>query len=341
MQINPHAFEQYTIAFYNLENLFDYRRNPRILDAEFTPSSRRNWNKERYQNKINKLADAISKIGFNETGHLPDIIGVAEVENEEVLDDLIAHDKLAKIDYAYIHYHSPDERGIDVALIYNKKVFKPTESAPITIHLYDDHIRDTTRDILYVEGKLAGTQISLYVNHWPSRRRGELETNTKRIEVAEQLIQHVNQLDPDGRRYDQLDTAGRKYIISLGDYNDDPEDDSVAKGIIPHGFKNHFDGLKNYHRGSVNHQGRWYLFDQIITSQSMDNDLTGELYMHQSQIFDDIMLRQWKGKIQRTTRTYLRGKQISGRVQRSLPGFHHFKTQLIVGSKKLLVYFFE
>jgi endonuclease/exonuclease/phosphatase family metal-dependent hydrolase len=323
LQINSHAFEQYTIAFYNLENLFDYRRNKNILDGEFIPSSQKKWTKERYQTKINKLARAISRIAADKTGRAPHLIGVAEVENDDVLEDLVNHELLSHYDYDYIHYDSPDERGIDVALIFDRSVFKLTYSEPITIHLYDEGIRDTTRDILFVKGELAGSEFLIYVNHWPSRRKGEVETNAKRVEVAKQLVEHIEKQDSD--RY-RLSTNGSKplHVVSMGDFNDNPTDESILSGLLPHGFFNHFQGLKNNHRGSVNHDKKWYLFDQILTSLSLDNDIDQQLYVHEVNIFDDIMLREWKGKHRgHPSRTYV-GRHYKGGYS------DHFPVYLII-----------
>ncbi|MGB3591165.1 MAG: endonuclease/exonuclease/phosphatase [Nonlabens sp.] len=296
MPINPHAFEQYTIAFYNLENLFDYTRNQYILDKDFTPTGRKEWDEQRYRTKIKKLADVISKIGYLETGKLPDIIGVAEVESKQVLEDLKNDDKLSSIDYGIIHHDSPDERGIDVALLYNKKVFELLHEEPITVHLEDENgRRDTTRDILYLRGILAGNEVEFYVNHWPSRRDGSSQTDNKRIEVARQLINHYRDKRNDGDNYHTKHRESIKTII-MGDFNDDPENDSITQEILPHGFENLSAPLKTYHRGTVNHQFKWSLFDQIITSSNLQNDDQGQLYAHKVDIYDDIMLRQWKGR---------------------------------------------
>lgn len=284
MSVSNHAFEQYTIAFYNLENLFDYTRNPRILDADFTSKGRKEWTRNRYEKKIERLSRAISRIGYEETGDLPDIVGVAEVENKKVLTDLVNQPLLSRADYQIIHYDSPDERGIDVALFYKKSVFEELDAQPVTIHLEDENgIRDTTRDILHVHGKLGGSEINIYVNHWPSRRDGTDTTNNKRIEVAGQLINNISFLDNNAP------------IMLIGDFNDDPENESMQR-LIRHKFINATQPLKNAHRGTVNHKFEWSLFDQILISSDLDNELPDALYLHKANIFDDIMLRQWKGR---------------------------------------------
>jgi predicted extracellular nuclease len=284
--IPSHSFEQYTVAFYNLENLFDFHRNRYILDKDFTEAGKKKWDEARYLKKLDRLSNAISRVGYQETMSLPEILGVAEVENKKVLQDLINQPKLKGGHYDFIHYDGPDERGIDVALIYNKRVFQEIESYPITVHLEDERgVRDTTRDILYVHGNLAGCPVDIYVNHWPSRRDGVNDTNNKRVEVATQLRNHLEQLElnPDRRR------------IILGDFNDEPQDESLMI-LKDQNLFNVTADLKMFHRGSVNHKFKWSLFDQILISDNLINDEPEELYFYKANIYDDIMLRQWKGK---------------------------------------------
>ncbi|AZQ43035.1 endonuclease/exonuclease/phosphatase family protein [Nonlabens ponticola] len=310
MSIPSQAFEQYTVAFYNLENLFDYTNDKHILDDDFTELGRKEWNQNRYEKKLKNLSDAISKIATDLTGKPPAIIGVAEVENKKVLNDLISQPKLAAFNYNFVHYNSPDERGIDVALLYRKDLFTVEESQPIHIHLQDDRGgTDTTRDILYVKGILAGMPLQLYVNHWPSRRDGAADTEHKRISVAQQLMEHVNRLDPEGGRT-TIDSGTN--ILIMGDFNDDPNNNSIAQHLVPHGFTNITASLKKGHRGSLNHKFQWNLFDQILMSENLDNDVPGSLYVHQADIFDDIMLRQWKGKYRgQPARTFV-GRRYTG-----------------------------
>lgn len=284
MSVSSHAFEQFTLAFYNLENLFDYTRNKRILDADFTSEGRKEWTRTRYEKKLERLSRAISQIGYQETGSLPHILGVAEVENKKVLTDLAAQPLLSKAAYEIVHYDSPDERGIDVALLYNGKTFELLHSEPVPVYLVDENgLRDTTRDILYVHGRIAGFEVNIYVNHWPSRRDGADSTNNKRMEVANQLLRHTEGLDNDAP------------TIFLGDFNDDPENESV-KSITDGNYFNATGKLKSAHRGTVNHKFKWSMFDQILLSTDFENDVPEHLYLHKANIFDDIMLRQWKGR---------------------------------------------
>ncbi len=313
MTISSQVFEQYTIAFYNLENFFDYKNDQHILDDDFTALGRNEWTENRYRKKLAKVSDAISKIGVDYTGKLPALVGVAEVENKKVLNDLINQPKLQSHNYDYIHYNSPDERGIDCALLYCKNIFEVVTAQPIPIYLQDEQgQRDTTRDVLYVQGRLAGHLLHVYVNHWPSRRDGSSTTNHKRIETARQVMQHIDSIDPTGER-SKLHENNNTFIMVMGDFNDDPENDSVKQGIVPYGFDNIAAPLKKFHRGSLNYKKKWNLFDQIIVSENMHNDLPGQLYIHKTDIFDDIMLRQWKGKYRgHPARTFIKGRYAGG-----------------------------
>jgi predicted extracellular nuclease len=327
VSIPSQAFEQYTVAFYNLENLFDVINDPHILDDDFSEFGRQQWTEPRYRKKLEKLADAISKIGFEQTGKLPSLVGVAEVENKKVLNDLIAQPKLAPGNYDFIHYNSPDERGIDVALLYNTKFFEVVHSEPVTVHLEDENgIRDTTRDVLYIKGVLAGTPMHIYVNHWPSRRDGAESTNDKRVSVARQLLEHLKNQDPDnGRLINDSELQHVQNFLIMGDFNDEPENDSIKNELLPHGFENITAPLKNFHRGSLNHRFKWNLFDQILISHSLKNDIPDALYFHEADIFDDIMLRQWKGKYRgQPARTFV-GRNYKGGYSDHFPVFAIFR----------------
>lgn len=312
MAIPTQAFEQYTIGFYNLENLFDFQNDVHILDDDFTKLGRKEWNESRYFKKLQKLSDAISKIGTEYTGKPPALIGVAEVENKKVLNDLVDQPKLKEFNYKYIHFNSPDERGIDVALLYREDLFKIMEATPLELLIQDEHgVRDTTRDILYVKGTLAGTTLHVYVNHWPSRRDGSQSTNHKREMAASRLMEHVNLIDKDKNRLKKQE-SDNTFMVIMGDFNDDPDNDSIKNGILPYGFDNVTAALKKGHRGSLNHKFKWNLFDQIMVSENLHNDLPGSLFLHKADIFDDIMLRQWKGKYRgQPARTFI-GRRYAG-----------------------------
>ena len=166
--------QAYTIAFYNLENLFDTKNDPNTLDDDFTPTGRKHWNTKRYKRKLKKLGNVIAQIGTQRSYHAPAIVGVVEVENQTVLNDLVAISKLKNHNYGIVHYDSPDERGIDVALLYKKDLFEVIHSETFPLYLKGNNgDRDYTRDVLMVKGRLNGELIYILVNDWPSRRSGE------------------------------------------------------------------------------------------------------------------------------------------------------------------------
>ena len=147
---------------------------------------------------MRKLGYAISQIGAKTSKNLPVIIGLAEVENRLVINDLINSKFLKDKNYDVVHYDSPDERGIDVALIYNKDFFNVERSEIFSIELFDvDGGIDHTRDILLVEGFLSEEKIYVLVNHWPSRREGEKETEAKRLTASAKVIEIIDTIKQD------------------------------------------------------------------------------------------------------------------------------------------------
>ena len=295
----------YTIAFYNLENLFDTIDDPDTLDDEYTPKGFRKWTNKRYKTKLFKLAKTISEIGLESTKKVPVLVGVAEVENEMVMEDLIQSGPLQGINYGFVHYDSPDERGIDTALIYHKDYFEVLASEAITLMVYNPNgVRDTTRDILYVHGKLNGEEVHVFVNHWPSRRDGETETDYKRIEAAETILRFMKGVE--SRHEDP------NYII-MGDFNDDPTSKSIKTLMKSNRLYNPMDKLFSPDRGSANYKRSWMLFDQIIVSHNFFNYKKGTHSFAHANIFDGHFLTQFKGKYKGSPfRTYAGRKYLGG-----------------------------
>jgi len=252
--------DKFTVAFYNLENLFDTIDDPDTDDDDFTPDGKKKWTPRRYKKKVKRLARAISTIGDDDIKHPPVIIGIAEVENFEVVYDLIQNKYLIDSNYGIVHYDSPDERGIEVAFLYRKKYFELLESKPHGItFIKDDGSIDYTRDVLYVKGKLNGELMHFLVNHWPSRRSGVKESEYKRVAVAElnqKIIQEIYQKDK------------KANIIIMGDFNDNPTNKSIKGTLVTNEFYNPMESLYDKGMGTNNHQGDWYLFDQIIFTKN-------------------------------------------------------------------------
>ena len=296
----------HTVAFYNLENLFDTVDDPATLDDDFTPNGIRKWTKKRYKRKVFKLAKTIAGIGFKSTQNPPALVGVAEVENETVVRDLIGSEPLRKIDYAFVHYDSPDERGIDTALLYHKDFFEVIASEPITLYVNNlDGERDLTRDILYVHGKLNGEEIHVFVNHWPSRRDGAEETDYKRILAAETIREFMSEIEEN--------YPNPNYII-MGDFNDDPKSVSIQTLMKSGALYNPMEKLHApLQRGSSNYKRSWSLFDQIMVSHNFFNYEKGTHSFAHANIFDDQFLTEFKGKYKGSPfRTFAGHKYLGG-----------------------------
>ena len=307
----------FTVAFYNLENLFDTKDDFSTLDDDFTPEGVKKWSKKRYKRKLSKLAKTISQLGRNESALPPVLAGVAEVENKEVIRALLQSGPLKKLPYDYIHFDSPDERGIDTALIYHKEYFEPLSSEPIQLFLENEEgVRDMTRDILYVHGRLNGEEVHLFVNHWPSRRAGEELTSSKRISAAETIISFMSRLD---NEHAQLN-----YIV-MGDFNDGPSDKSIKHLVESRGLYNPMEKLITPERGSANYKRSWSLFDQILVSHSFFDFKEGTHSFAHANIFDEYFLTEWKGKYQGNPfRTYV-GRKYKGGFSDHFPVYIQLK----------------
>ncbi|WP_033959738.1 endonuclease [Psychroserpens jangbogonensis] len=295
---------QYTVAFYNVENLFDFKDNGLTHDNDFLPDSAKRWTKNRYEKKLYKLADVISKIGFDDVQKPPTLIGIAEAENKKVLQDLIETKDLKAYNYGIVHYDSKDERGIDVGLIYNKDEFELESSMPFSIYLEKESgAQDFTRDILLVSGKLNGELIHCIINHWPSRRDGLVKSSLNRIAASQKAIEIIGTI--------RTKEANPKIIV-MGDFNDNPNNESVKmlneKGELFNPMKT----LVSYSRGTQNHKFKWNVFDQILFSTNFFETDDESLKFEEADIFDEKFLTQYQGKFKgQPFRTYS-GKKYKG-----------------------------
>ena len=306
-----------TVAFYNLENLFDLIDNPNTHDTDFLPTSAKKWTPKRYDNKLRKLGFAISNIGRKETGKHPAIVGLAEVENAKVIQDLIASKHLDGCNYSYIHYNSPDERGIDVALLYDMTAFTVLHSETCNVALFDtDGLPDYTRDILLVCGLLDGEKVYVVVNHWSSRREGEKETEYKRLASANSVIDIISKIttaDADAK------------ILVIGDFNDEPHNTSIKLLASQCHLFNPMETLRSFSRGSIYHNHQWHLFDQIMMSANFLKPSKDLLEYYTANIFDDDFLKLFNGRYKGTPfRTYV-GKKYKGGYSDHFPVYAIFK----------------
>lgn len=297
--------DTYTIAFYNTENLFDIYNDRSKHDRDYLPNSEKRWTQKRYQNKIEKLGFAISRIGEMEAEKSPSIIGLAEVENGKVIRDLLNSEHLKAIPYDFVHFNSKDERGVDVALVYNKEEFTVTHSEIFELTFEKPEGGDDfTRDILLVTGTFKGETISILVNHWASRREGTRLSESKRLLSSEKvgtIIQSLKQANEDVK------------IIVMGDFNDDPHCDSMKRLTENNQLFNPMNTLQSYNRGSLVHHLRWHLFDQIMITTNFLKPDGNHLEFDEANIFDANFLREPKGKYKGTpSRTYAGEKHKGG-----------------------------
>ena len=306
-----------TIAFYNLENLFDLVDNKHTNDNDFLRTSVKKWTPKRYENKLRKLGYAISNIGKEETGKHPTLVGLAEVENAKVIKDLISSKHLTEYSYGYVHYESPDERGIDVALLYDTTIFEVTHTETFTIHLTDkDNLPDYTRDILLTTGLLDGEQIHVIVNHWSSRREGEKETEFKRLASSNKVNEIIKAL--------QLQFKNPKIII-MGDFNDEPYNTSIKQLVEKFSLFNPMETLRSYSRGSVFLNGKWSLFDQIFFTINFFKSSNETYEFFKADIFDQDFLKLFNGPYKGSPfRTYV-GKKYKGGYSDHFPVYAIFK----------------
>lgn len=282
-------FKIITLAFYNLENLFDTENDPLTFDDDRTPDGKDHWTEEIYKEKLGNMAFAISHIGIEQAKNSPVLLGVCEIENRKVLEDLINEPTLAKQNYGIIHYDSPDWRGIDVALLYQRDFFIPKNSVSHELLIYDSHKpkkRIFTRDQLVVTGFLEGEEIHIIVNHWPSRYGGVSRSSYKREQAAalnKKIIDSLQKINPYAK------------IVNMGDYNDDPSDKSLKKVLKTKdekdkvGLKGLYNPMANLAKkgiGSLAYRDGWNLFDQIIMSQPfLDKDYSSYRFF-QARIFN-------------------------------------------------------
>ena len=246
------------LMFYNVENLFDTIDSPNTKDEEFLPSSEKKWDSYRYNYKLNQLEKVFNEIIEKENeNNLPDIIGLCEVENKFVIEDLLKTDVFKNHNYFIVHNDSPDGRGIDCALLVNRK-FEVLQNDFIQIN-NPKHSR-TTRDIVYSKLKFKNQIINVFVNHWPSRWGGQEASNHKRVFVAEVL-----------RKYIDENTSPSDFNLIMGDFNDYPNNESLDEILVTDDLLNLMSSSQVSGKGSYNYRGNWNWLDQIIVSKEISS----------------------------------------------------------------------
>lgn len=281
----------FTVAFYNVENLFDTIDQVDVWDDDRTPSGRYGNTKKVYNSKLNQIAKVISEIGKDEVGQSPLILGLAEVENFEVVYDLTQTEYLKQQGYSIIHGDSPDKRGIDVALVYKNSSFFPSDFDFHELKIYgEDGQRIFTRNILEVRGFALGKPLVIFVNHWPSRRRGKLRSERLRIAASRLLIKKITLAQKE---------LPKAQVILMGDFNDDPESLSIKtlSDSIPV-LHNPYKRLAKMGVHSLVYRDARNLFDQIILSSDFLEEGNKALHLEAAKIFNppELTLREGRFK---------------------------------------------
>lgn len=241
----------FSAAWWNVENLFDTRDDPKTNDDEFTPRGDLHWTQRKFWDKLQGISKTLAMM------EMPDVVGLAEVENKYVLRELCQGTALARVPYRYVHYDSPDRRGIDVAFLYRPDRFSVTASRPVTVS--DSAEGFFTRDLLVVEGVTpAGDSVVLLLNHWPSKRGGD-EADARRMEIARTVRALMLEL------HAQHPAAA---VIALGDMNSTLDEEPVSVGMGFGGDTVNAEGIRNLTPkmpkawGSHKYQGQWDYLDQ-------------------------------------------------------------------------------
>lgn len=320
------AQQQYkvgVIGFYNLENLFDTIKSPDTWDDQFLPDGDYRYTSEVYHEKLGHLARVIAELGTEMSPDGAAILGVSEIENRSVLEDLAKEPQIADRNYKIVHYDSPDERGVDVGLLYNPKYFQVKFSKPLFVPLPVEEPGDTnfTRDVLWVYGLFDGDPMHIFVNHWPSRRGGEAASSPLReiaAGVAAKVIDSLLAEDP------------KTKVILMGDLNDDPVNRSVASvlrakpSIRQTRTGNLYNPWYSFYKkglGTLAWRDAWNLFDQIIISEAFLPKAQAGYFFHQNVVYNEPYLLNTSGQYKGYPfRTYVAG-QYQGGYSDHLPVF--------------------
>ena len=302
-QQQERRYQMYGVMFYNLENLFDTINNNGVYDKEFSPEGARQWNGTKYWQKQHNMAYTIGQMEVNGSPAVgPVIIGVSEIENITVLQDLVRQPEIKDRRYQIVHHDSPDRRGVDVGLLYNPRFFKVLNVTNQRINKYlPDYPEFRSRDQLCVTGMLAGEKVSVIVNHWPSRLGGEEQSSYLREAAGRMARETMDSL---------LRDDPNQGIIFMGDLNDDPLNKSCSEAVgakkeikdclaEPGSCFNPWWNILNRGIGTLGYKGNWNLFDQII--------------------FTDYFLKNFESK-EKPTLTFLRAEVLNRKFLRSSEG---------------------
>ena len=271
------AQKPHKIMFYNMENFFDTINDPETNDEEFLPDGVKRWNSIKYNKKLHNMERVLFDIAALDRDY-PIVIGVSEIENRSVLEDIVSTPKLRPANYSICHYDSPDLRGVDVAFIYRPDVFKleGSDNVPIRIESLPDF---RTRGIVTMWGTIDNEPFFFMVSHWPSRLGGQQASAFKRNAVAQQMRAIADSV---------LKVNPATKIVAMGDFNDDPTDESVEeylgaktslKELQPGDFYTPFADMLKAGLGTLAYRDAWNLFDNIVITENLARGTTGKLHL--------------------------------------------------------------
>lgn len=331
--------QNYVIGFYNLENLFDIYDDPVKNDSEFLPEGKNKWTQAKYEKKLHNMAKVIrSMADNNKRWHT--ILGISEIENRLIIEDLVSQPEIADANYQIVHYDSPDRRGVDVALLYKPDQFTYLDSESIPFDFNSDiDFSDTdtsyfkTRDILMVHGLIAGEHFAFYVAHLPSRIGGK--GGNLRGRGGEIIYNHAMMME---EKY-----PGIK-IVAMGDMNDNPTDDSMAKylhgqerleNVTPGEFFSPYVSMLKAGYGSLCYQGVWSIYDLELVNYNLAHAPDGGLKIqpvtknHGKEYYGVVFKRPWmttqKGQYKGYPfRTFSNGAFVGGYSD-------HYPTYIVIG----------
>ncbi len=305
------------IGFYNVENIFDTDNDPKINDDDFTPTGKYQWTADRYRVKLDHTIDALLLMDSK----FPDILGLCEIENRRVLEDLLSMERIKAAGYSIIHQDSPDERGIDVALLYKKDLFKVEKSTfyKVTLPSVED---PNTRDILYVKGKSNGEDLHIFVNHWPSRSGGQEKSEVNRITAASILKSKIDSI---------LSKDANAKFLCMGDFNDHPDNKSITETLGARGDRtgSMFNLMASMHgngSGSYWYKGEWGALDQVMVSFNWIDSNKGWTVNETGSarfVKDDVLMFKDNQGVARPNRTYA-GDDYKGGYSDHLPAVVNF-----------------
>lgn len=286
-------YAMYAVGFYNQENLFDTIHDEGKNDYEYLPTAAGHWDTQKYEAKLKNMASVLGQLGTPKLPMGAAVIGLAEVENDRVLNDLVKQPGLKEKNMQYIHIEGPDKRGIDCALLYNPKFFTVKDSRLVQYVYEPKDSAWKTRGFLVVGGTLADEHVYFVVNHWPSR--GAVSYYRERAGMQVKAVKDsLQKVDPNAK------------IFIMGDLNDDPFSPSVAKSLgarreiseVEAGglYNPWWNMLVKKGEGTLKYKGKWNLFDQIILSRNLLDKDYSTLKFFRNEIFSRDWLFQTDGK---------------------------------------------